>query len=95
MKKLKKGEFTLRTEAGFHARPAGIFSKLASQFEAKLILLKNNNQNKEYNPKSIISIMTMAAVKGDTITIIANGNDEKEAVNALLNLVNSNFELAN
>jgi phosphocarrier protein len=92
--KLKKEEFVLEHEEGFHARPAGIFSKLASKFKSDIVLFKNGNEEKEYNPKSIISIMTMGATKNDKITIQADGSDEEEAVTSLLDLVANDFKLA-
>jgi len=91
---LKSAEFVLEHEEGFHARPAGVFSKLASKFKADIVLFKNGNQEKEYNPKSIISIMTMGATKDDKITIQADGSDEEEAVTSLLYLVANAFKLA-
>ncbi|PTX17451.1 phosphocarrier protein [Halanaerobium congolense] len=91
---MKKADFILEHEEGFHARPAGIFSKQASKFKADIVLFKNGNQEKEYNPKSIISIMTMGATQNDKITIQADGNDEEEAVNSLLDLVANDFKLA-
>jgi phosphocarrier protein len=91
---MKKADFILEHEEGFHARPAGVFSKLASKYKADIVLFKNGNQDKEYNPKSIISIMTMGAAKNDKITIQADGNDEEEAVNSLVELVKNDFKLA-
>jgi phosphocarrier protein len=92
--KLKKAEFILEHEEGFHARPAGNFSKQASKFKSDIVLFKNGNQEKEYNPKSIISIMTMGATQNDKITIQADGSDEEEAVTSLLDLVANDFKLA-
>jgi len=91
---MKKAEFILEHEEGFHARPAGVFSKLASKYKSDIVLFKNGNEDKEYNPKSIISIMTMGATQNDSITIQAEGIDEEEAVTSLLELVNNDFKLA-
>jgi len=91
---LKKADFILEHEEGFHARPAGIFSKLAAKFKSDIVLFKNGNEAKEYNPKSIISIMTMGATQNDEITIQAEGTDEEEAVSSLLDLVANDFQLA-
>lgn len=91
---MKKAEFILEHEEGFHARPAGTFSKLAGKFNSDIVLFKNGNEEKEYNPKSIISIMTMGAVKNDKITIQADGSDEKKAVSSLLKLVENDFKAA-
>ncbi|ADQ14605.1 HPr family phosphocarrier protein [Halanaerobium hydrogeniformans] len=90
-----KTEIELKHEEGFHARPAGLFVKTASKYNSEIKLLKNGDQNKEYNPKSIISIMSMGAIKGDRITIIADGQDEKEAVENLRSLVENDFVIPN
>lgn len=91
---MKKADFVLEHDEGFHARPAGNFSKQASKFKAEIFLFKNGNEDKEYNPKSIISIMTMGAVQNDKITIQAEGSDEEEAVTSLIDLVANDFKLA-
>lgn len=83
-----KLEAILKNNAGLHARPATLFIKEASKYNSKIKVVK---KDKEYNSKSIVGILSMGAVKGDNITIIAEGDDEKEAVKALKNLVDNNF----
>lgn len=83
-----KKEIVLANEAGLHARPASLFIKEASKFSSNITVYKNG---KEFNAKSIISILSMGAKKGDSITIQADGNDEKEAVEKLIDLVENNF----
>lgn len=83
-----KKEVVLTNEAGLHARPASLFIKEASKFSSEITVYKND---KGYNAKSIISILSMGARKGDKITIQADGDDEKEAIEALTNLVENNF----
>lgn len=84
-----KKEVIIIHEMGLHARPASIFIKEASKFKSEIILIKDE---KEYNAKSIIKILSMGAVKGDLITIKAEGSDDQLAVNTLVNIINSNFE---
>lgn len=81
-------EVVINNELGLHARPANEFIKEASKFKAEIKVIKNNT---EYNGKSIIGILSMGAIKGDTITIAAKGEDEKEAVEALVKLIASKF----
>lgn len=83
-----KQEVTLQNETGLHARPASLFVKEASRFSADIKVLKDG---KEYNAKSIMGILSMGAGKGDTILIQAEGDDAKDAVEALVKLVNDNF----
>jgi len=83
-----KENVTLQNETGLHARPASLFVKEASKFSSDITIVKDH---KEYNAKSIMGILSMGAGKGTTITIQAEGNDAKEAVETLVSLVKSNF----
>lgn len=73
-------EIMVMNEQGLHARPASIVAKKASKFTSNITLIKDE---KEYNAKSIINILSMAATKGDKIKIVANGDDEAKAVEEL------------
>ncbi|QEK11500.1 HPr family phosphocarrier protein [Crassaminicella thermophila] len=79
---------TILNEAGLHARPAGAFVKMASQFSSDINIEVNG---KSLNAKSIMNLLSLGLKKGDEIKIVANGADEKEAVEALADLVNSKF----
>jgi len=83
-----KSEVVLTNKSGFHARPASVFLKEALEYKSDIKVGKNKI---EYNGKSIIGILSMGAVKGDLITIIAEGEDEKEAVESLKRLVQNGF----
>lgn len=83
-----KQDVTLQNETGLHARPASLFVKEASRFESNITVIKDG---KEYNAKSIMGILSMGAGKGTTITIQADGVDEKDAVETLVQLVKDNF----
>lgn len=83
-----KQDVILQNETGLHARPASLFVKEASRFESNILVIKDG---KEYNAKSIMGILSMGAGKDATITIQAEGVDEKEAVDSLVKLVNDNF----
>jgi len=73
-------EIVLMNELGLHARPASILAKKASKFSSHITIIKDG---KEYNAKSIINILSMAASKGDKIKIVATGDDEAKAVEEL------------
>lgn len=81
-------EAILKNETGLHARPASVFVKEATKFSSEITVSKDD---KQYNAKSIIGILSMGAGKGETILIQAEGSDSKEAVKALVKLVNDNF----
>ena len=73
---------------GLHARPAELFAKLASQFESTIELIKDGQR---VDAKSILDILTLAAVQGTELKLEAVGHDAVEAVDALVEMVDSNF----
>ena len=76
---------TVGPEAGIHARPASRFVKTAKQFSSEIFVIKGE---REVNAKSILKL-TGLAKKGETITIRAEGDDEQEAVEALVELISA------
>ena len=83
-----KAEVSIKSKSGLHARPASVFVKEAGKYNSMIKVIKDGN---EYVAKSIIGILSMAAAKGDILTILAEGCDEKVAVEALVQLVESDF----
>lgn len=83
-----KVEIELKNETGLHARPASMFVKEASKYTSEITVVKEGTS---YNGKSIMGILSMGANKGDKLTIMAEGEDEKEAVDALVKLIENNF----
>jgi len=73
---------------GMHARSAALFSKQASQFTSKIEVVKDHMK---VNGKSIMELLTIAAVKGAKIIIRSDGNDEEDAINSLVSLVKNGF----
>jgi len=82
-------EIVLENETGLHARAASLFVKEASRYVAEINVEKDGRQ---YNAKSIMGIISMGAAQGEEIRIIASGEDEKEAVEGLVGLINRNFK---
>lgn len=76
----------ISNEIGLHARPASLFIQEAIRFSSHIEVVKDD---KVYNGKSIMSILSMSAGKDEEITIRAKGEDEEEAVNALVELINN------
>ncbi|MEO0095049.1 MAG: HPr family phosphocarrier protein [candidate division WOR-3 bacterium] len=75
-----KETITILNENGLHALPASRFVKLAEKFKSKVELVKDGVK---VNGKSIMGILTLACEKGAKVVLICNGEDEKEAFNAL------------
>ncbi|QZY55827.1 HPr family phosphocarrier protein [Crassaminicella profunda] len=75
-------------ESGMHARPAGAFVKKATGFSSDINVEVNG---KTLNAKSIMNILSLGLKKDDEIKIVATGDDAEQAVEALVDLVNSKF----
>lgn len=87
----KEMQLTLENEVGLHARPASLFVKQASGFSSEITVRNISDGTEWVNAKSILSILTLGAEQGHKIEIRATGDDEEEAIQALKNLVRSNF----
>jgi phosphocarrier protein len=79
---------TVVNQLGLHARAAARFVHLATRFEAHIRVTRDS---KVMDGKSIMGILLLAAARGTTITISADGRDEQAAVEALVKLVESGF----
>ena len=79
---------TVVNQLGMHARAAAKFVHLATRFEARVRVARDR---REMDGKSIMGILLLAASRGSTITISADGADERDAVSALVALVQSGF----
>ncbi len=81
-------EATVVNKLGVHARPSAKITQLASKFKCEVWMAKGARR---INAKSIMGVMMLAAAKGSTITIEADGPDENEAAEALQALIASGF----
>ena len=79
---------TVVNQLGRHARAAAKFVHLAGRFDARVKVARDR---REMDGKSIRGILLLAAARGSTITISAEGSDERDAVDALVALVRSGF----
>jgi len=95
MKKQKKSgqapverTFVIGNKLGLHARPAAVFVQTANRFEASVEVQKDDLK---VDGKSIMGIMTLAAEMGSSIIVRAAGQDAAVAMEALAQLIESNF----
>jgi len=79
---------TITSELGLHARAAARFVHVATRYQAHVSV---EAQGRTMDGKSILGILLLAAARGTTLIISADGRDELEAVNALVQLVESGF----
>lgn len=80
---------SIKNRAGIHARPAALIVQTASKFKSKVYIEKNSDR---INGKSIMGIITLGAGFGVELKLIAEGEDEGEAVEALAQLFDRKFE---
>jgi len=83
-------ELTLKNKYGMHVRPAGLFAKIASRFNADVEVEKDGNV---VSGKSIMALMTLEAVCGTTLRVSAWGPQAKEVLDELEALVSRKFDI--
>jgi phosphocarrier protein len=74
---------------GLHARPAMQLVELANKYGSKIDV---SNGSLTVDAKSIMSVMRLAATKGTTLKIVADGSDASEAVAKLVELIQKGFD---
>ncbi|NLK97712.1 HPr family phosphocarrier protein [Defluviitalea saccharophila] len=79
----------VQIESGLEARPAALFVQIASQYESQIYVVM---EDKQVNAKSIMGMMSLGALEGQELTIHAEGKDEKEAVDVLVEFLTSHKE---
>ncbi|MCQ2459648.1 MAG: HPr family phosphocarrier protein [Ruminococcus sp.] len=82
------GEVKVKNQVGLHARPATFFIQKANEYKAAIWIEK---EERRVNAKSLLGILSLGIVGDTQIKIIADGADEKVAVDALVELVESGF----
>ena len=75
-------------KVGHHARPATFFIQKANEFKSSIWVEK---EERRVNAKSLLGVLSLGIVGGTSIRIIADGSDEQEAVDSLVDLVKSGF----
>ena len=78
----------ITNKLGLHARAAAKLVHTASAFAAEIFV---GTEHEEVNAKSILGILTLAATKGTPLMVRADGEDEGEAVKAIVDLFASKF----
>jgi phosphocarrier protein HPr len=80
---------TISNRAGIHARPAAMLVQTANKFNSEIYFEKDSER---INGKSIMGIITLGATYQSELNIIAEGDDEQQAVTALAELFERKFE---
>lgn len=74
----------IKNPTGLHLRPAGVFCKTAVQYKSKITF---HTKDTVANAKSVLSVLGACIKKGDEIELFCEGNDEVEALNAMVQIV--------
>ena len=77
---MEKREFKVIAETGIHARPATLLVQAASKFSSDINL---EYSGKSVNLKSIMGVMSLGVGQNADVTITAEGDDEKDALDAI------------
>jgi phosphocarrier protein len=83
-------EFVLLNKYGMHVRPAGLFAKVASRFNAEVDVEKDGNV---VSGKSIMALMTLEAVCGTKLRVTATGPQSHAVLDELEALVSRKFDI--
>jgi len=81
-------EVVVQNQVGLHARPATFFIQKANEYKSNIWVEKDE---RNVNAKSLLGVLSLGITRGASITIVAEGADEEEAVTALVELISSNF----
>ena len=83
-----RGEVVIRNTLGLHARAAARFVQVASRFRSRIQVSRDS---RTADGKSILGLLALLSGPGTRLTISAEGNDEQEALRALVDLVEARF----
>lgn len=81
-------DVTIRNTVGLHARPATFFIQKANSYKSSIWVEK---EDRRVNAKSLLGVLSLGIVKDMTITLLADGSDEVEALNGLAEMIESGF----
>lgn len=82
-------DVTIKNSVGLHARPATFFIQKANSFKSSLSV---EREDRRVNAKSLLGVLSLGIVKGMEITLVADGPDEEEAIEALVTLIDTELE---
>ncbi|HOV13317.1 MAG TPA: HPr family phosphocarrier protein [Spirochaetota bacterium] len=83
------GSVTVTNERGIHARPSSEIAKEALKYKSKVTI---NYDGKSANAKDVLQIIILELFQGTTVQLIADGEDEKVAYNAIKELIEKEYK---
>lgn len=85
---MKSREVVITNASGLHARPATFFIQKANTYKSTIWVEK---EDRKVNAKSLLGVLSLGIAKGMTVTLIAEGPDEADALTGLAALIDSGF----
>ena len=80
---------TIQNAVGLHARPATFFIQKANCYKSTILIEKDD---RKVNAKSLLGVLSLGVMKGTSVTLVADGADENEAMESIVELIDSGFE---
>ncbi len=80
--------FMIKNKLGLHARAAALFVRLSNKFSSDIKLIKDGY---EVNGKSILGVLSLAAIQGSEVKIVTTGQDAEEALSEIERLIENKF----
>ena len=81
-------DIVVQNEVGLHARPATFFIQRANEFKSSIWVVKDE---RKVNAKSLLGVLSLGITRGAEVSLVADGNDEEEALASLIELISSDF----
>ncbi|MDR2360482.1 MAG: HPr family phosphocarrier protein [Oscillospiraceae bacterium] len=82
-------EVTIKNAIGLYARPATFFIQKANEFKCIVYL---EYGSKRVNAKSLLGVLSLGIASGEKMNIIADGDDENDAMSALVSMIEKDFK---
>ena len=81
-------DIVVQNEVGLHARPATFFIQRANEFKSSIWVVKDE---RKVNAKRLLGVLSLGITRGTEVSLVADGNDEEEALASLIELISSDF----
>ena len=85
---MTRRETRIVNRLGLHARAAAQLVRMANEYNSDISLIKSNQQA---NAKTIMEVLMLGATQGEDLTVEARGDDEEDAVDAIVQLIDARF----
>ena len=86
---MKEKKLTIKNKLGLHARAAAMLVELVSKFQSEVAIIKGEH---EVDAKSIMGVMTLAAGIGTELLVRAEGPDEEEVIEKIVDIFERKFD---